>query len=110
MASPIKYWTPERVVEAIQRWAREHDGVPPVANDWRRPPPGYPSTTSVYRTRARPNGAFRTWNEAIEDAGFTPKKQGNQSGKRGPNRGPWGHLRTRERRPVKWKRRGKVLS
>lgn len=63
-------WTRERIITAIQDWAREH-GKPPSATDWRRADSTHPSVTTIYDTR---NAAFSSWSEAIASAGFTPKK------------------------------------
>lgn len=58
-------WTRESIIEAIQRWAREHDGVPPRAKDWRAASDTYPHTATVT------SGIyFSKWSDAIEAAGF----------------------------------------
>ena len=70
-AEASRVWTCERIAEAIQTWAAEHDGEPPYANDWntsardRR----YPSVRSV-------RNVFGTWNAAISAAGFEPRRVG----------------------------------
>ncbi len=67
----LKQWTRERVIDAIQLFAREN-GRPPSASDWnhagrdRR----YPAATSCYSTTPRSTSPFRTWADAIEAAGF----------------------------------------
>ncbi len=73
----LKYWTRERVIEAIQRFAREH-GRPPHATDWNHSgrEPGYPPTTACYRGTASPNAPFRYWADAIEAAGFPRPRVG----------------------------------
>ena len=62
-----RYWTRERIIEAIQRYAREH-GHRPLATDWLKPGrgrngDGYPSTNTV-------RVAFGSWADGIEAAGF----------------------------------------
>lgn len=66
-----RYWTRERVIAAIQRWAAEH-GRPPRANEWQRAHPDgwWPAATSVYRTSTNPGAVFAYWADAIEAAGF----------------------------------------
>jgi hypothetical protein len=74
-------WTPDAIVLAIQRWARDHDGRPPTARDWDRPRrrhdvnkpgrlnaprSGHPSKWTVVKK-------FGSWNAAIEAAGFEPR-------------------------------------
>jgi hypothetical protein len=66
------YWTTERIIEAIQAWAREH-GKPPAAKDWLATGVGHPSNATV-RDR------FGSWNAGLEAAGFW-------------RRGPWGTVR-----------------
>jgi hypothetical protein len=68
-----RYWTRERVIEAIQRWAREHDGVAPSAGDWIRAGDYWPSATGIYNTRPG-RSVFASWGEAIRAAGFEPKR------------------------------------
>lgn len=65
-------WTPVKIIEACQEWARRHDGVPPAAKDWNRSAPWHPSPTAVYRH-------FGSWNRMIAAAGFKPRVQGGQS-------------------------------
>jgi len=65
-------WTREAVISAIQIWAEEHGGRPPVATDWnhghddRR----FPSLSSVYRSAGNHYAPFASWAAAIEAAGF----------------------------------------
>lgn len=69
-----RVWTQERVVEALQRWAVEH-GRPPTATDWayrETRGDGYPSFGGVYGPGS--NGAFASWADAVEAAGF-PRPQ-----------------------------------
>lgn len=76
-----KYWTAERIVAAIQEWAREHNGAPPAASEWLGQVEGsigqyakgprsasgvhrrWPPVTTVQRE-------FGSWANAIEAAGF----------------------------------------
>jgi hypothetical protein len=77
-AAAESYWTRERIIEAIQLWAEEHDGKPPTAESWRREEPGYPFVGVVLRR-------FESWNEAITAAGF----QANGSKPPRRERAPW---------------------
>jgi hypothetical protein len=77
-------WTPERIIAAIQQWAREHDGEPPAKTQWSRRNtrggvvPGKPgSTRPSPRHVAR---AFGSWNAAIAAAGFEPRTKGSAKG------------------------------
>jgi hypothetical protein len=75
-------WNRASVIAAIQHWAAEHDGKPPLAEDFLYRQGGdrwkYPSAGSVYgRTRKGKNGVsspFVYWADAIEAAGF-PRPQ-----------------------------------
>lgn len=71
-------WTREVIIEAIQRWAREHGGRPPTTLDWKKPDPanGYPSSRAV-AGRGRRKRAFVSWCDAIEAAGFERPAVGN---------------------------------
>lgn len=60
-----RIWTREAVIEAIQRWNREH-GSPPYSDDWDRSANGYPHRSSCYG----PGAPFKKWADAIEAAGF----------------------------------------
>lgn len=76
-----RYWTTERVIAAIKRWADEHGGVPPRAQDWNSTmaansglpmrPPWAPDVGTV-------QNEFGSWSLAIEAAGFTPCKHGTR--------------------------------
>lgn len=67
-----KKWTPELIIECIQRFALEH-GEAPAAREWMGPRrDGYPGTTSVVHV-------FGSWNAAISAAGFTPRPPGRHS-------------------------------
>lgn len=65
------YWTPERIIEAVQAWARKH-GRPPVPNEWRKATPDHPATSSCYRSSGNRSvkAAFPNWADLIEAAGF----------------------------------------
>jgi hypothetical protein len=70
-----RHWTPERIVDAIQRWAAEK-GSPPSASRWfKSRPVDYPSIPTVQRE-------FGSWASAIEAAGF-PRPVKNLSGRPG---------------------------
>lgn len=70
-----KFWTQENVIKAIQRWAQEY-GRPPTSVDWNAAlsknerGPEYPASTTVQGE----HGAFKTWADAIEAAGFSRPK------------------------------------
>lgn len=69
-AETQRIWTRETIIEAIQRFAREH-GRPPLASDWNHAErgDGYPPATACYQG-ANPNAPFPYWADAIEAAGF----------------------------------------
>lgn len=64
-------WTPETIIEAIQRWALTHDGQPPAARDWLVGHRGedYPAVATVMAN-------FGSWANAIEAAGFSRPRIG----------------------------------
>lgn len=65
-----RYWTSERIIKSIQRWASER-GQPPSARDWLVfPHKGFPGVPTVQRE-------FGTWAAAIEAAGFPRPKVGH---------------------------------
>lgn len=66
---PGRYWTKERVIKAIQDWAASHDGKPPTATQWQHAKDGHPAATTVYGSLSE----FPSWNDAIAQAGFTPR-------------------------------------
>lgn len=74
-----KFWTRERVIDAFKRYAAEHDGQAPRADEWIRsnPEKGYPPRSAVSRGRqnpSNPTAPFDTWNDAVFAAGLTPHK------------------------------------
>lgn len=86
-ARPKKYWTRERIIEAICEWVAEY-GEPPTAMQWspsqaRRAGLGWmaerwesgewPVLTTVQK-------AFGSWNAGIAAAGFTPRGIGVRGG------------------------------
>lgn len=75
-----RMWTPEAIIAAIQRWAREHGGAPPRASDWaRRPPDWAPYLSQVYYQNkpGKRRNPFRYWADAIEAAGFPRPRTGH---------------------------------
>ena len=56
-------WSAEECIEAIQRWARSHGGIPPSKTDWARADVDHPVGGTVER---RCGG----WNTALLRAGF----------------------------------------
>lgn len=69
-----KFWTRERVIDAIQRFAAVH-GRPPFAREWLASKQfrggEYPAATSVYRAGSQHSTSpFVSWADAIEAAGF----------------------------------------
>lgn len=72
------HWTPERIILAMHRWARRHDGRPPGYRDWVLSPR---RNKSSWGRRSWPSAemvrkVFGTWNAAIEAAGFAPRPPG----------------------------------
>lgn len=68
----LRIWTRERIIEAIQRWAREHEGRPPAANDWINSGEYWPAASCVHGRKGQ--NVFLRWNDAIAAAGFTPRR------------------------------------
>lgn len=68
-----RYWTRERLIEAIRRW-NDIYGFPPSATMWRRTDyeRGFPCSGMVYQ-----GGVFNSWDEAIRAAGLEPRGIGN---------------------------------
>lgn len=62
-------WTRELIVEALQRWAGEHDGVAPSQSDWQKRGEWWPSFSTAARF-------FDGWSAAIAAAGLQPRKSG----------------------------------
>lgn len=70
-----RYWTRERIIAAIQQWARDH-GKPPTFREWqKRAGVGAlrPSTSTIRRW-------FPTFADAIEAAGFPRPLHGGPVG------------------------------
>jgi hypothetical protein len=68
------YWTAERIIAALQRWARKH-GRPPSAEDWRRALGSERYLTGRWRPRSRPSttrvaDVFGSWTEGLRRAGL----------------------------------------
>ena len=78
-----RYWTRERIIEAIQRWTREH-GRTPTSTDWIHRGEHHPSATAIY---SHPESAlFPSWNEALRAAGV---KLNRPKGSPGPGKYWW---------------------
>lgn len=66
-----RFWTPETVVAAIRRYADEHDGAAPSANEWLAvSKPDYAPHVSVVQRECG------SWSAAIAAAGLTPRPRG----------------------------------
>jgi hypothetical protein len=65
-------WTREEIIEAIQRWAREHDGKPPTSTMWMKSKPGYPQVSTVINR-------FGSWSKGIAAAEFEKPTRGGPS-------------------------------
>lgn len=96
----VQHWTRERVLFAIDTYARRY-GEPPVAASWN--PPDWarlPGRMAVHAERwaeglapgvpwpylsqcygAQSGSGFRRWNEAIAAAGYAPRPSGNHGGR-----------------------------
>ena len=61
-----RYWTRERILEAIHAWAAAH-GRRPASTDWIRKGPNHPSFSAVYGT---PSSPFKSWADALRAAGY----------------------------------------
>jgi hypothetical protein len=66
----ILYWTEERIIRAIQAWAKRHGGKPPKYNDWSRA--AIETGGTMHPSRVTVAERFGSWNAAIAAAGFTP--------------------------------------
>ena len=42
-------WPKDAIIEAIQRWADQHGGIPPTATEWRHSQDGHPCSTAVIK-------------------------------------------------------------
>jgi hypothetical protein len=72
------YWTPERIVAAMLRWARRYGRVPEL-RDWQRPLGNGRYLTGEWRPASRPAAAtvktvIGSWGEAIRLAGFDTQR------------------------------------
>jgi hypothetical protein len=56
-------WTPQEIVDAALKWAKEHDGFAPKQRDWAAGTPDHPAHTAVYNT-------FGTWKRFIYATGL----------------------------------------
>lgn len=57
-----KKYTRQELIEKIQQWTREHNGIPPKQEDFTNNP-RYPGFVTIKRE-------FETWNNGLEAAGF----------------------------------------
>jgi hypothetical protein len=69
-------WTPEIVIAALQRWAREN-GRPPTQRDWLRRGDYHPTFSSAAKTFGG------SWGAALNAAGFENPRKGSGRGKPG---------------------------
>lgn len=69
-------WTPEIVIAAIQRWAREN-GRPPTQRDWLRRGDYHPAFSSAAKTFGG------SWGAALKAAGFENPRKGSRRGTTG---------------------------
>jgi hypothetical protein len=63
-------WSRETTVAALRVWA-ESWGRSPSLEQWRRASPAHPSAATVRRL-------FGSWNAAVEEAGFVPRRPGER--------------------------------
>lgn len=61
-----RYWTRERIIDAVLLWAANH-GRRPTSKDWERGAPDHPAVSSILNG---PSPPFKTWAEAVQAAGF----------------------------------------
>ena len=66
-----KFWTREKVIEAIQTWAIEK-GRPPSYQEWILSGPGHPAIWTITRGST---AAFASFGAALVAAGFEPRKR-----------------------------------
>lgn len=64
--SATRDWTREKVCTAVYLWYFAHGRIP-RRNEWAQPPEGYPTANTVLRL-------FGSWNAAMADAGYTPRR------------------------------------
>lgn len=77
MRTENRYWNRTRVIAAIQLWNEQY-GKPPALREWNtasKRPVAHPSGPTIW---GGPSPVFKTWNDAIRAAGFTPRKMGKQ--------------------------------
>jgi hypothetical protein len=65
-----RWWTRERIIEAIQVWAAQY-GHAPTYDEWKKSGKGHPAVKSI---SDGPHAPFSKWSEAIEAAGFRPRE------------------------------------
>jgi hypothetical protein len=84
-----KYWTRERIIEAIQLFV-ERNGRVPAATEWNKSKElrgeDYPPLSAIYKyrvggrggksNRAGKSNPFDSWADAIEEAGFSRPRRG----------------------------------
>lgn len=68
----VKYWTEERIIEALR--AHSENGYGPLSVDWARAAPDHPTGSWVATT-------FGSWRKALEAAGLEPNPR-SKSGRR----------------------------
>lgn len=85
-------WSEDDILDAIRRWAADHDGMPPTATEWNPSDCRYSAELSTARAEAWLARAddfeageypwtgsvvkrFGSWNDAIRRAGFTPRRR-----------------------------------
>ena len=64
--SGLVRWSRHATLEAMRRWDEAH-GHQPSLEQWRRADRSHPSAATVRRL-------FGTWNEAVREAGFEPRR------------------------------------
>jgi hypothetical protein len=74
------YWTAERIIDSIDRWAGTH-AEPPTADDWRVGMQDWKGPFGPYRPRGHPSATmvahvFGSWSAGLTAAGFTPRPRG----------------------------------
>lgn len=66
-----RYWTRERIIDAMRVWALQH-GHAPTLREWQRSGKGRPAAWTVTGGKYPP---FSSWSEAIKAAGFNPRQK-----------------------------------